>query len=125
MLSEATRLEIVQRHQQGMARRAIAEELGISRHSVARVLQRVQAQRDGQTSPKPRRRVGIVDAYEPLLKELLERYPNLTTQRALEELRARGYPGGYTALRQRMQLLRPKRVQAVQRFETGPGMHYV
>lgn len=122
MLSEAMRLEIVQRHQQGMARRQIAEELGIARHSVARVLKRVQAQRDGQTPPKPRRRVGIVDEYEPLLKELLERYPNLTGQRALEELRARGYPGGYTALRLRLKMLRPKQAAVVPRFETGPGM---
>ena len=34
--------------------------------------------------------------FEPILKELLAKYPNLTVERALQELRARGFTGGYT-----------------------------
>jgi transposase len=69
-MNEATRHEIVQRHQQGVSRRAIAKELGISRGAVGRVLSQVQAQRDGQAAlmPKPRRRGSILDAYEPILR---------------------------------------------------------
>jgi len=76
-----------------MSMRAIAEELGVSRGAVARALARVQAQRDGRAapSPRPRPRQSIIDPFEPILKELLAKYPNLTTERALQELQARGH----------------------------------
>lgn len=123
-MTEAMRHEIVQRRQSGMSLRAIAEELGISRGAAARALARVQAQRDGRTAPlpRPRPRQSIIDPFEPILKELLQKYPNLTTQRALQELQARGFTGQYTVVRQRMALLRPRTPRApVPRFETGPG----
>jgi transposase len=124
-MTEAMRLEIVQRRQSGMSQRAIAEELGISRGAVSRALARVQAQRDGRAAPtpRPRPRKSILDPFEPILKELLEKYPHLTTERALQELRARGFTGKYTVVRQRIGLLRPRAARApVPRFETGPGM---
>jgi transposase len=123
-MTEELRQEIVQRRQSGMSLRAIAEELGLSRGAVYRALQRVQAQRDGRDAPGPpaRRRRSIVDPFEPLLQELLAQYPNLTVERALQELRARGYTGGYTVLHRRVRLLRPRPAPApVPRFETGPG----
>jgi transposase len=123
-MNEATRLEIVQRHQQGASVRSIALALGISRGAVDRVLARVEAQRTGSTGPgtPPRRRGSLIDEFEPLLKELLGRYPNLTVERALQELRARGFTGQYTIVRQRVKLLRPRAAPPpVPRFETGPG----
>jgi len=125
-MTEAMRHEIVQRRQSGMSMRAIAEELGISRGAVARALERVQAQRDGRAAPwpgpRPRPRKSVIDPFEPILKELLAKYPNLTTERALQELQARGFTGKYTVVRQRMALLRPRAPRApVPRFETGPG----
>jgi transposase len=123
-MTEEQRHEIVQRRQSGMSMRAIAEELGISRGAVARALARVQAQRDGRAapSPRPRPRQSIIDPFEPILKELLTKYPNLTTERALQELQARGFTGKYTVVRQRIGLLRPRAVAPpVPRFETGPG----
>jgi transposase len=123
-MTEETRHEIAQRRQSGMSMRAIAEELGISRGAVARALARVQARRDGRTapSPRPRPRKSIIDPFEPILKELLAKYPNLTTERALQELQARGFTGKYTVVRQRIGLLRPRAPRApVPRFETGPG----
>jgi transposase len=123
-MTEEVRHEIVQRRQAGLSLRAIAEDLGISRGAVARALARVQAQREGRAAPpgRPRPRQSIIDPFEPLLKELLARYPNLTTERALQELQARGFTGKYTVVRQRMALLRPRAPRApVPRFETGPG----
>jgi transposase len=122
-MNEAMRHDIVQRWQTGSAARAIARELGISRHSVRRVLARVQAERQGTAAKKTRaRRQSIVDPFLPILAELLSNYPNLTVERALQELQARGYTGKYTVLRERMRLLRPRPAPApVQRFETGPG----
>lgn len=123
-MDEALRHEIVQQHQAGASLRAIAKDLGISRGAVVRALARVQAQRDGQAAllPKPRRRQSIMDAFEPLLQELLAKYPKLTAERALEELRGRGFRGSYTVVRQRVRRLRPRPAPApVPRFETGPG----
>jgi transposase len=124
-MNEAMRHQIVQRHQEGASMRTIATELGISRGAVGRVLVQLQAQRDGQaaSSPSRKRRPSILDEYEPILKELLARYPNLTGERALQELRARGFQGQYTIVRQRIQRLRPRAApMPVPRFETGPGV---
>jgi transposase len=123
-MDEALRHEIVQRRQAGASVRSIAKDLGISRGAVARALARVQAQREGRATPgpRPRQRASIVDAFEPLLKELLARYPNLTVERALQELRQRGFRGGYTVVRERVRRLRPRPTPApVPRFETEPG----
>src|SRR6266487_1739310 len=110
-MSEAMRLEIVQRRQSGMSQRAIAEELGLSRGAVRRALERVQAQRDGHAAParKPRaRRSSIIDPFEPILRELLAKYPNITAERAVQELQARGFTGKYTVVHRRLRLLRPR-----------------
>lgn len=125
-MDEAMRHEVVQRHQGGASIRSIAKDLSISRGAVARALARVRAQREGQAAlaPGPRRRPrhSIIDPFEPILKELLAKYPNLTVERALQELRQRGFTGGYTVVRYRMRLLRPRPAPApVPRFETEPG----
>ncbi len=124
-MTEEMRHEIVQRRQAGASMRLIAEELGISRGAVYRALTRVQAQRGGQAAlaPRARKRGSIVDPFEPILQELLAKYPNLTVERALQELRARGFTGGYTVVRERVRLLRPRPAPVpVPRFETGPGV---
>jgi transposase len=126
-MDEAMRHEVMQRHEAGASMRAIAKDLGISRGAVARVLKRIQAQREGRTTlapgPHPRPRQSIVDPFEPLLKELLGKYPNLTVERAWQELRQRGFTGGYTVVRERVRLLRPRPALApVPRFETSEGM---
>ncbi len=123
-MNEALRHEIVQRHQAGASVRSIARELGISRGAVVRALARVQAQRAGRTTPGsgPRARSSIVDPFEPVLQELLRRYPSLTAERAWQELRQRGFTGGYTVVRERVRRLRPPTAPApVPRFETEPG----
>jgi transposase len=123
-MDEALRHEIGHRHQAGASVRSIAKDLGISRGAVVRALARLQAQRAGRAAPGPgpRPRPSIVEPFEPVLKELLARYPNLTVERAWQELRQRGFSGGYTVVRERVRLLRPRPAPApVPRFETGEG----
>ena len=54
-MDEALRHEIVQRHQAGTRQRQIAEQLGISRGAVARVLARWRGERAGQARAAPER----------------------------------------------------------------------
>ena len=106
-MNEALRQEIVQRHQSGLSVRGIARELGISRRRDTGAGPGAGATGwPGRTGAVPR--PSIIDPYEPVLRELLERYPNLTAERALQELRGRGFGGGYTVVHRRLRLLRPR-----------------
>src|SRR5262249_31782788 len=110
----------------GASVRRIAQSLSGSRRTVHRALgQGGQARATGPTERAPRpaaARASKVDAYEPAIAGLLERYPNISVRRILEELRALGYRGGYTILSERVLHLRPSpAVAPVRRFETGPA----
>ena len=122
-MTEQKRNEIVSRFRAGASIRRIARDLGLARNTVSGVLAEVQSQRAGTDAAMPsRRRSRQLDHYEPVLQELLGRYPDLTAMRLLEELRQRGFSGGYTVVRQRLRELRPKTVPApVIRFETALG----
>ena len=123
-MTEQKRNEIVSRFRAGASIRRIARDLELARNTVSGVLAQVQAQWAGTDAAMPsRRRSRQLDPYEPVLQELLGRYPDLTAMRLLDELRQRGFSGGYTAVRQRLRELRPKTAPApVIRFETGPGL---
>jgi len=120
-MNEQTRNEIVRRWHAGASIRQMARDLSLSRNTVSQALADVQGQRAGTTVPAPRR-PSLLDPYEPVLQELLGRYPDLTVRRLLEELRHRGFTGGYTMVRLRLRDLRPRVTPApVVRFETAPG----
>jgi transposase len=122
-MTEPKRNEIISRWRAGSSIRRIARELGLSRNTVSRVLEEIEARRTGGPGSSPtRRRPSRLDPYLPIIKELLGRYPDLTAVRLLQELRQRGFAGGYTVVRQRLGELRPRRTPLpVVRFETGPG----
>jgi transposase len=120
-MTEQTRNEIVRRWRAGASIRRIARELGLARNTVSLALRRVEARRAGDGSG-PERRPCLLDPYEPVIDELLARYPDLNAVRLLEELRQRGFTGGYTVVRLRLRELRPRSSPApVVRFETAPG----
>jgi transposase len=120
--------EIIRRRQAGQSLRGIARDVGIDRKRVTRVVrEHQQARETGVVHPDlPRRksrRGRALEPYESTLHELLERYPDITVVRLLEELRTQGYTGSYTVLRERVKHLRtrPPRPPVV-RFETPPGV---
>jgi transposase len=122
-MTEATRHEIVRRHQGGASIRRIAADLGLARQTVRAAIRRWHAERDG-TGPAatPHRRSSKLDAFDDAIRQWLARYPDITVTRLLQELRAQGYPGRYTILRERVNQLRPRADRSpVERFETEPG----
>src|SRR5271166_3903648 len=123
LMTESKRNEIISRWRAGSSIRQIARELGLARNTVRRVLAQIEARRAGAPDGSPTRwRPSRLDPYEPVIRELLGRYPDLTAVRLLEELRQRGFTGGYTVVRQRLGVLRPRSAPSpVVRFETAPG----
>jgi transposase len=121
-MTEPKRNEIISRWRAGSSIRKIARELGLARNTVSRVLEEIEAQRTSHERSPIRRRPSRLDPFLPLIQELLGRYPDLTALRLLEELRERGFTGGYSVVRQRLGVLRPRSTpHPVVRFETAPG----
>ena len=124
-MTEAERAEIVRRFYGGASFRSIARTLGMNRKTVAAV---IKAHQNKRTEPylaleTPARRKSLLDPFVPQIEALLERYPNLTAVRLLEELRAAGFTGSYTIVKERLRQMRPRPVvQPVIRFETAPGI---
>jgi transposase len=127
-MKESTRNDIIRLFYGGTSKRRIAKRLGVSRGTVDKVIEQHQHARrqgsapfEGQASKK--RRTSQIDPFESSITTLLERYPDITAVRLHEELRALGFQGGYTIVRDRLRALRPKTPKAVvERFETPMGL---
>ena len=121
-MNEELRHEIVRRRQGGASLRRIARDLGVARETVHNVIRRWEAERAGAGAPSRSRRPSQVDPFEGTIRQLLERYPDITIVRVFEELRAAGFTGGLTIVRERVLQLRPQpQREPVVRFETPAG----
>ena len=125
-MDEKLRNEIVQRWQARTSRRQIARELGVALTTVRRLIQRFERERSGATAAselrQPSPRPSLLDKHDEFIRQLLERYPNMTAVRVHEELHARGARSSYTIVRERVRRLRRQPTkEAVVRFETSPG----
>ena len=86
--------DIVSRWKNGLSMRAISRELGLGRHVITRVISQHVLQtesvdapsRPASLGPIRRTRKSKLDPFIEPLGQLLERYPQLTAQRAYEEL---------------------------------------
>ena len=95
---------ILLRHyiQEGLSKSAVSRKLGISRRTVHRYLKAG----DQEPSYRPRsKRPSKVDPFDTYLRGRLEDYPELSWVRLLAEIRALGYQGGYTVLKDRLRSL--------------------
>jgi transposase len=110
----------------GRSKSALARELGVSRDTIHRWIRAGGLERELEGIPVqygPRRPVPTkLDAYKSIIETRLTVYPELSAVRLLEEIRAAGYTGGYTQLKELVRRLRPATpAAAVVRFETPAG----
>src|SRR3954453_23886832 len=101
----------------GVSKRQIAERLGINRRTVDRMV----------GSPKPPRyeraaKGSMLDRLEPVLRQLLEQWPEIKAPRVTEILRADyGYEGSVDLVKKRLTRLRPSKVRPAQKTGYRPG----
>jgi transposase len=111
---------------QGKTKSAMARELGVSRDTIHRWLRAGDLDRDldaTQVTYGPRRPVPTkLDPFRPILETRLTAFPELSAVRLLAEVRAAGYTGGYSQLKEAVRQLRPvPPPEVVVRFETPAG----
>lgn len=111
---------ILDLHRQGLKVAVIARQVGVDRKTVRKYIARgVEVPTYGPRQPRER----MLDPWLDYLKARLDAYPGLSARRLLREIGERGYPGGYSTVRDTVRALRPAgggRPFAV-RFETPPG----
>jgi transposase len=112
--------------EQGLSKTAVAERLGISRRTVYYWVESGQLDRELDDEPvRYRARPPVarkVDAYRGIVETRLAEYPKLSAVRLFEEIKAAGYEGGYTQLKDFVRSVRPTPpTDPVVRFETAPG----
>jgi transposase len=101
----------------GISQREIAERLGINRRTVVRLAQSDEPPRYRRTPTGSQ-----LDRLEPVLRRLLEEWPQVKAPRLTEILRDEyGYGGSVRLVQARLQRLRPSRVRPAQRTGYRPG----
>lgn len=103
--------------------------MGISRDTIHRWIRDGDLDRDLEAAPTrygPQPAVPTkLDAYRGIIEARLAAYPQLSAVRLLDEIRAAGYAGGYTQLKDFVRQVRPAPPPTpVIRFETSAGRHY-
>jgi transposase len=123
-MNDLMRLEILRQFHGGASCRTIARSTGVNRKTVAAVIRAYDASRHAPHSALPslHRRGSQLDRFDETIQGLVARYPDITAVRLHEELRAAGFTGGHTIVKDRLRAIRPRASrEPVVRFETGPG----
>ena len=113
--------------EQGLSKSEVARSLGVSRRTLYHWIHDGQLDRDLDNAPvryKPRPAVARkIDRYREMIQTRLAEYPKLSATRLFEEVRAAGYPGGYSQVKEYVREVRPGApADPVVRFETPPGL---
>jgi transposase len=110
--------------EQGLSKSEIARQLGISRETIYKMMRAGELDRDpldvryGPRPPFPTK----LDPFKAILQARLQEFPELTSVRLFEEIRAAGFTGSLTRLRAYVRSIRPKpAAEPVVRFETAPA----
>lgn len=118
MMLRETSMQIKFLAREGMQKKRIAERLGVSRQTVYNHLNR----KKGEPFPKPRpARRSLLDPFKDYIEARLERF-DLPATVLFREIKAKGYQGGLTILRDFVRPLKQEFMRRVtERFETLPG----
>lgn len=113
--------------EQGLSKAEIARTLGVSRQTLYHWINTEQLDRELDNGPvryTPRPPVARkIDRYRVMIQARLSEYPRLSATRLFEEVRAAGYDGGYTQVKEFVRESRPGPPEdPVVRFETPPGL---
>jgi transposase len=112
--------------ERGLNKAEIARELGVSRRTVYHWIESGQLDRDlDNAAVQYTSRPAVpckIDAFRAIIDTRLAEFPKLTATRLFDEIRAAGYAGGYTQVKEYVRRVRPVPVpDPVVRFETPPG----
>jgi transposase len=117
---------VVTKYAEGWSIRALTRHFAMGRNTIRRILRKNRCQRDTGHDALDRPRTVVrkskLDSFKPMIKELLEKYPDITGVRVCEELLASGFDGGRTIVMDYLRKIRPRpKKTPVVRFETQPG----
>jgi transposase len=119
---------IITMRAEGWTIRGLSRHFQMGRNTLRRIVRKKDSERnEGHDILRQKRRQALrrskLDPFLPAMKELLEKYPEMTAKRLYEELSVQGYEGGISILRDRFRKLHPKgKRNPVMRFETDPGV---
>ena len=104
----------------------LSRRFGVSRRTIHEWIETGQLDREvssGGARYTPRPPMGHkLDPYKGIIDARLDEYPKLSAKRLFDEIRAAGYPGGYSRVRDYVRGVRPREaVEAAVRFETPAG----
>lgn len=100
-MAEVLRLHLTE----GKGIRAIARQTGLARKTVRRMLGTASGKRE---PAKPRVSTSIVAPYVEDIRSLLEECAEMRAPAVLDRLRAKGYQGGITVVREHLRRMRPR-----------------
>ena len=112
--------------ERGVSKAELSRRFGVSRRTIHEWVETGQLDRDlssggSRYAPRPPAPHKL-DPYTGVIDARLEEYPGLSAQRLFDEVRAAGYPGGYSRVRDYVRAVRPREpTESVVRFETPAG----
>lgn len=116
MISMEEWVDIVALHRQGLSIKAICRQLGVGRNTVRRALRR-----EGPPAYRRAAAPSKLDPYKDYLLSRLAEFPELSAAALCDEIRAQGYGGGISILKDFTRPYRQRRREPAVRFETPPG----
>lgn len=107
----------------GVSIRELCRRFQLGRNTVRKILREHAKRREEGHDLLPTRtpRTSKLDTHAVLIKETLEKYPDITGVRLYEKLQDGGYRGGLTIVRDRLKKMGVVKTEPVIRFETAPG----
>ncbi|MDQ3274987.1 MAG: IS21 family transposase [Actinomycetota bacterium] len=114
-MAEVLRLQLTE----GKGIRAIAKQMRLSRKKVRNLLGLAQGTQKAKPAPQ---RTSILAPYDEEIRKTLDECADMPAPAMLDRLRASGYQGGITVVRERLRLLRPRpKQEAFFTRSYGPG----